>query len=148
MALSSRGPVTSILAAAVLLMQTIVSVPGACACSSEQLPVVQSCCHQEPEASAEETATSSCCGSDQCGCESTASVCLGNCHCGDQDAGAPAAPTNAPKPNPRDVELSFHVPHPAVHSAILSPQREVSRAPPRDMSTADSVQALLCIWRI
>jgi hypothetical protein len=24
----------------------------------------------------------------------------------------------------------------------------VSRAPPRDMSTADSVQALLCIWRI
>ena len=159
MALSSRGRMTSMLAVAVLLLQTFISLPGACGCSSDAVQVARSYCDQkavgrvekgpqEETASPQETSATSCCDNGVCGSAATASDCLGNCQCGEQDAGAPVAPAESPKPSPRDVDFAFHVPHLAVHSAALSPKRVASRTPPRDKSTEESVQALLCIWRI
>ncbi len=153
MALISRKRMTSILAAAVLLVQTIVSLPGACGCAIEQVPVAKSCCHQaavnSPESPvSQQAAASSCCANGPCGCESTDRDCVGKCQCGDGDTKAPAVPADSPKPKPRNVDLGFHVPHLTVHSAVLSSQRDTNRVPPRDHCTAESVQALLCIWRI
>ena len=155
MALGSRGRMTSILAAAVLLVQTVVSLPGACGCASEQVPDTQSCCHQEAvtsqetPVSQEQAASASCCDNGPCGCESTAGECLGKCQCGDADTKAPAAPADSSKPKPRNVDFGFQVPHLAVQLVVLSSeQRGANRVPPRDKCTAESVQALLCIWRI
>lgn len=154
MALSSRGRMTSILAAAVLLVQSIVSLPGACGCASELVAVAQSCCQQAAVASPnspvsqEQAAATSCCASGPCGCESTTGDRLGKCQCGDDDTNTPAAPADSSKPKPRNVDFGFQVPHLAVHSAVLSSQRDASRVPTRDTSTVESVQALLCIWRI
>ena len=152
MALSSRKRMTSILAAAVLLVQTVVSLPGACVCASEQGPVVQSCCQQEAAPSQasdpDDQAATSCCDNGPCGCESPANDCLGECQCGDNDTGSPVAPADTPKQKPRSVDFGFHAPQLAVHSAVLTSQHGASRFPPRDTIAAHSVQALLCIWRI
>ena len=142
--------VTTILTAAMLLIQTVASLPAACVCGSQETAAHASCC--QSDVAEKPCCGESCCSDDgnanDCACGESNPISQCGCGCGDDDEHEPYAPTQQSERSRNNVELLVHVPHLTADAATLFPEHQhAAESTLHAHGGSHSVQALLCVWR-
>lgn len=144
----TRRQTITVLTAAMLLVQSVTSLPAACQCGSLSPYPEASCCQVvAPDADCC-LQPKTCCATGKCGCGDSSPLSKCRCGCSGQDERQPFTPGEKAEGRQNLVELSLPGSHLSADSvAVVSEECLVVASTPHLISASHSVQAILCVWQ-